>query len=95
MTTRKILLINQYKRVCKLIESKIDKIVLLSIEEFDIIEIVTILTYHFLDVTEKNYKEKIDTIISLQNDIELTDEEKDIAYPIIYNDFILFFKKLK
>ena len=95
MTTRKTVLINQYKRVCKFIESKIDKRVLLPIEDYDIVDLITLFSYHFLDVTENNYKEKIDTIISLQNDIELTDDEKDTVYPIIYNDFILFFKKLK
>ena len=95
MTTRRVILINQYIRVCKSIESKIDKVVLLPIEQYDIIDIVTLLTYHFLDVNDHNYKEKIDTLILLQNEIELTEDEKDICYPIIYNDFILFFKKLK
>ena len=95
MTTRRVILINQYIRVCKLIESKIDKIVLLPIEDYDIIDIITLLTYHFLDVNDHNYKEKIDSLILLQNEIELTDLEKSVCYPIIYNDFILFFKNLK
>ena len=95
MTTRRVILINQYIRVCKLIESKIDKVVLLPIEEYDIIDIITLLTYHFLDVNDHNYKDKIDTLILLQNEIELNQAEKDICYLIIYNDFILFFKKLK
>ena len=95
MTSRRVILINQYIRVCKNIQNQIDKIVLLPIEQYDIIDIVTLLTYHFLDVDDHNYKEKIDTIILLQNEIELSQDEKDICYPIIYNDFILFFKKLK
>ena len=95
MTSSRVILINQYIRVCKNIQNQIDKIVLLPIEQYDIIDIVTLLTYHFLDVDDHNYKEKIDTIILLQNEIELSQDEKDICYPIIYNDFILFFKKLK
>ena len=59
MTTRRVILINQYIRVCKDIQNKIDKIVLLPIEEYDIIDIVTLLTYHFLDVNDHNYKEKL------------------------------------
>ena len=53
MTSSRVILINQYIRVCKNIQNQIDKIVLLPIEQYDIIDIVTLLTYHFLDVDEK------------------------------------------
>ena len=93
MSTRKALIINQYLRVCKHIENKIDKVVLLPIEDYDIVDLIVLFNYHFLDISDLNYKEKIDYIISLQ-DIELTKEELEIIYPIIYNDFIKWYKNL-
>lgn len=84
-TSRKTLIINQYIRICKIIESKIDKRVLLNIEDYDIVDLVTLFSYHFLDVNDQNYKEKIDTTIALQNDIELTKSELEIIYPINFN----------
>ena len=42
MTTRGIIIKNQYLRICKQIESKIDKVVLKSIEEYDFIDLITL-----------------------------------------------------
>ena len=90
MTTRRIIIKNQYLRI----ESKIDKVVLKSIEEYDFIDLITLFNYYFINTTDKNYKEKIEYILTLQ-DIELTQDELEIVYPIIYNDFIKWYKTLQ
>ena len=81
-------------RICKEIESKIDKVVLKSIEEHDFIDLISLFNYYFINTTDENYKEKIDYILTLQ-DIELSKEELEIVYPIIYNDFIKWYKTLQ
>ena len=81
-------------RICKEIESKIDKVVLKSIEEYDFIDLISLFNYYFINTTDENYKEKIDYILTLQ-DIELSKEELEIVYPIIYNDFIKWYKTLQ
>lgn len=94
MTTRRVIIKNQYLRICKEIENKIDKVVLKSIEEYDFIDLITLFNYYFINTTDENYKEKIDYILTLQ-DIELSKEELEIVYPIIYEGFIKWYKTLQ
>ena len=94
MTTRRIIIKSQYLRICKQIDSKIEKVVLKSIEEYDFIDLITPFNYYFINTTDENYEEKIDYILTLQ-DIELTQDELEIVYPIIYNDFIKWYKTLQ
>ena len=94
MQTRKSLIINEYLRMSKKIEIQIDK-KLPSIddsEKYDFVDLVTLFTYHFIDICDDNHKEKINTIIEMLN-IELSQIEKDKVYPIFY-DFVKFFKNL-
>ena len=92
--TRKTLIINQYLRMDKEIQNKIDKKILPSIDDgtYDFIDLVTMFTYHFIDISDNNHKDKIDTIIELL-DIDLSQIEKDLVYPIFY-DFVKWFKNL-
>ena len=94
MTTRKTLIINQYLRMSKDIEIKIDKKLpcIDDTTKYDFVDLVTLFTYHFIDISDDNHKDKIDTIIEMLN-IELSQIEKDEVYPIFYN-FIKWFKNL-
>ena len=95
MTTRKTLIINQYLRMSKDIENKIDKKIMPNIDDnkkYDFVDIVTLFTYHFIDLSDDNHKDKINTIIEMLN-IELSQNEKDEVYPIFF-DFIKWFKNL-
>ena len=94
MTTRKILIKNQYLRISKEIENKLDKVVFKSIEDYDFIDLITLFNYYFIKTTDENYKEKIDYVITLQ-DIELSKEELETIYPIIYDGFIKWYKTLQ
>ena len=62
-----------------------------NIEDYDFVDLITLFNYYFLDISDLNYKEKIDYIISLQNEINLTEDELNIIYPLIY-DFIKWYK---
>ena len=94
MTTRKVLIINEYLRMTKNIENKIDiKLPCIDeIENYDFVDIITLFTYHFIDVNDTNYKDKIRTIIEMLN-IELNLDQLEVIYPIFY-DFIKWFKNL-
>ena len=92
-TTRKTLIINQFLRMSKDIENKIDKkIPCIDDGTYDFVDLVTMFTYHFIDISDDNHKDKIDTIIEMLN-IELSQIEKDLVYPIFY-DFVKWFKNL-
>ena len=65
MTTRKILITNNYLRLCKDIEIKIDKKIMPNIDDYDFVDLITLLNYYFMDINNNNYKEKINYIISL------------------------------
>ena len=93
-TTRKTIIINQYLRMSKDIEIKIDKKIMPNIDDGtdDFIDLITMFIYHFIDVNDDNHKEKIDTIIEMLN-IEISLQELNLIYPILY-DFIKWFKNL-
>ena len=93
-TTRKTLIINQYLRMDKEIQNKIDKKILPSIDDgtYDFIDLLTMFTYHFIDISDKNKEEKINTIIQML-DIDLSQIEKNVVYPIFY-EFVIWFKNL-
>ena len=93
MTTRKILITNNYLRLCKDIKIKIDKKIMPNIDDYDFVDLITLFNYYFIDINNNNYKEKINYIISLQPELELTKQELDIIYPLVY-DFINWYKNL-
>ena len=93
MTTTKILITNNYLRLCKDIEIKIDKKIMPNIDDYDFVDLITLFNYYFIHINNNNYKEKINYIISLQPELELTKQELDIIYPLVY-DFINWYKNL-
>ena len=93
MTTRKILITNNYLRLCKDIEIKIDKKIMPNIDDYDFVDLITLFNYYFIDINNNNYEEKINYIISLQPELKLIKQELDIIYPLVY-DFINWYKNL-
>ena len=93
MTTRKILISNQYKTLSKKVDNLIDKInILPNIHDHDFCDILFLCNVYFLDCDKNNYKEKINNLLNIGS-IELTDEEKNLVYDPIY-EFVLWYKNL-
>ena len=85
MTTRKILITNQYLRLCKNIDNILDKQnILPNIDgEYDFIDIIYMFNMYFLDCDDNNFKEKIDNLIIISS-IDLTNNELNLIYQPIY-----------
>ena len=95
MTTRKIIIENQYKILCQQILNILDKPnIMPNLDTFQISDILFILVQHFSDCDDTNYKSKIDFIIDLDNNQIVTQDERDKIYDVIY-DFVKWFKQLK
>ena len=94
MTTRKIIIENEYLRLCKQITTILDKQIMPSLNTYDLSDILFMLIQHFSDVTNENYKQKIDFIIDLDTSNIIEQHERDKIYNVIY-DFVLWFKKLQ
>ena len=93
MTTRKILISNQYKALSKKVDNLIDKInILPNIDDYPFIDIIFMFNVYFIDCDKNNYKEKIDNLLNIGS-IELTDTEKHLIYQPIY-EFVLWYKNL-
>ena len=94
MTTRKIIIENEYLRLCKQITTILDKQIMPSLNTYDLSDILFMLIQHFSDCDDINYKFKIDFIIDLDNNQIVTQDERDKIYDVIY-DFVKWFKKLQ
>ena len=93
MTTRKILISNEYLRLCKQIDNLIDKISILpNIHDHDFCDILYMFNIYFIDCDENNYKIKINNLLNIGS-IELSDIEKNLIYEPIY-EFVIWYKKL-
>ena len=94
MTTRKILITNQYLRLCKNIDNILDKQnILPNIDgEYDFIDIIYMFNIYFLDCDDNNFKEKIDNLIIISS-IDLTNNELNLIYQPIY-EFVKWYKNL-
>ena len=93
MTTRKIIISNEYLRLSNKINQLLDKTnIMPNIDSYDFLDIIFILTNHFSNIDDSNYKIKIDYLINLDNTNELSQEERNKIYNIIY-DFIKWFKR--
>ena len=92
--SRKELIINEYLRMSKKIEIKIDRKIpnIDDSEKYDFIDIITLFNYQIHDITDSNNKEKIDIILNML-DIDFIQLEKDQVYEYIY-DYIKWFKNL-
>ena len=94
MTTRKIIIENEYLRLSQKITNILDKQIMPSLDTYQLSDIIFILVQHFSDVSNENYKSKIDFIIDLDNNQIVTQDERDKIYDVIY-DFVKWFKKLQ
>ena len=95
MTTRKIIITNQYLRLCKEIDNILDKHtnILPNIEDHNFCDIIYMFTVYFMDCNDSNYKDKINNLLNIGS-IEITDQEKQLIYQPIY-DFVKWYKNLK
>ena len=94
MTTRKSIIENEYVILCKKITTILDKQIMPSLDTYELSDILFMLIHHFSDVTNENYKQKIDFIIDLDTSNIIEQHERDKIYDVIYH-FILWFKKLQ
>ena len=93
MTTRKVIISNEYLRLCKQIDNSLDKInILPNIYDHNFIDIIYMFNIYFMDCNDSNYKEKINNLLNIGS-IEITDTEKHLIYQPIY-DFVLWYKNL-
>ena len=93
MTTRRILISNQYKALSKKIDNLIDKInVLPNIDDYSFTDIIFMFNIYFIDCDKNNYQEKINNLLNIGS-IELSEQEKNLVYNPIY-DFVLWYKNL-
>ena len=93
MTTRRILISNQYKALSKKIDNLIDKInVLPNIDDYSFTEIIFMFNIYFIDCDKNNYQEKINNLLNIGS-IELSEQEKNLVYNPIY-EFVLWYKNL-
>ena len=93
MTTRKVIIMNEYLRLCKSIDKLLDKHnVLYNIDNYDFCDIIYMFNIYFLDCNDSNYKSKIDNLLNISS-IEITDTEKHLIYQPIY-EFVIWYKKL-
>ena len=89
MTTRKIIITNQYLRLCKKIDNLLDKHnILPNIEDHDFTDIIYMFNIYFMDTDDSNYKDKISNLLNIGS-IELTDKEKNLVFQPIY-EFVLW-----
>ena len=93
-TTRKLIISNEYLRLCKTIDNLLDKInILPNINDHDFCDIIYMFNIYFLDCTDSNYKDKINNLLNIGS-IEITYQEKQLIYQPIY-DFVKWYKNLK
>ena len=93
-TTRKIIIENEYLRLSQKITKILDKKIMPSLDTYELSDIIFMLIQHFSDITNDNYKQKINFIIDLDTAQTVTQDERDKIYDIIY-DFVKWFKKLQ
>ena len=93
MTTRKIIITNEYLRLCKQIDNILDKHnILPNIDDHDFCDIIYMFNIYFLDCNDSNYKLKIDNLLNIGY-IEISEQEKNLVYNPIY-EFVKWYKKL-
>ena len=91
MTTRKIIISNEYLRLCKKIDNSLNKInILPNIDDHNFIDIIYMFNIYFMDCNDLNFQNKIDNLLNIGY-IELTDTEKKLIYQPIY-EFVIWYK---
>ena len=93
MTTRKVIIMNEYLRLCKNIDNSLDKHnILPNIDDHDFCDVIYMFNIYFIDCNDLNYQNKIDNLLNIGS-IELTEQEKQLIYQPIY-EFVLWYKHL-
>ena len=93
MTTRKVIITNEYLRLCKTIDNILDKHnILPNIDDHIFTDIIYMFTVFFMDCDNSNFKDKIDNLLNIGS-IELTYKEKQLVYEPIHS-FVKWYKNL-
>ena len=91
--TRKIIITNQYLRLCNEIDNLLDKHnILPNIDDHDFCDILFMFNVYFMDCDDSNYINKISNLLNIGS-IELTDNEKQLVYEPIHS-FVKWYKNL-
>ena len=60
MTTRKIIITNEYLRLCKTIDNSLDKLnILPNIDDHNFIDIIYMFNIYFMDCNDLNFQNKV------------------------------------
>ena len=94
MSTRKIIIENEYLRLSQKITNILDKQILPDLNTYELSDILFMLIQHFSDCDDTNYKSKIDFIIDLDTSQMINQADRNKIYDVTY-EFILWFKKLQ
>ena len=93
METRRQKIILKYTELSTNIKTLLNKNILPDLDNYDICDLLFLLINHFSDSNLTNYKQKINYIIDLDDNI-IIQEERDLIYDIIY-EFIIWLQNLK
>ena len=93
MESRRQKILSRYTELSIKIKSLLNKDILPSLINHELCDILYLLLNHFSDSNLINYKEKINYIIDLDDNI-IIQEERDLIYDIIY-EFIIWLQNLK
>ena len=93
MSTIRILIMNEYRRLQKNIQNLIGECILPDLIESNIVDILLLFNYQFQSINDKNYKSLIDDVIEMQ-DNKVEQKERDLIYDIIYK-FVNWLKNIQ
>ena len=93
MSTIRILIMNEYRRLQKNIQNLIGECILPDLIESNIVDILLLFNYQFQSINNKNYKSLIDDVIEMQ-DNKVEQEDRELIYDIIYK-FINWLKNIQ
>ena len=93
MSTIKILIMNEYRRLQKNIQNLIGEWILPDLIESNIVDILLLINYQFQSINDKNYKNLIDDVIDMQ-DTPVSQMDRNLIYDIIYK-FITWLKNIQ
>ena len=93
MSTIRILIMNEYRRLQKNIQNLIGECILPDLIESNIVDILLLFNYQFQSINDKNYKSLIDDVIEMQ-DNKVEQEDRELIYDIIYK-FINWLKNIQ
>ena len=93
MSTIRILIMNEYRRLQKNIQNLIGECILPDLIESNIVDILLLFNYQFQSINDKNYKSLIDDVIEMQ-DNKVEQKDRELIYDIIYK-FITWLKNIQ